>query len=58
MLSSEKMILFSIMFHALRIRKKKKKKKVQKREVYSQWKICVLQTVLSDTARLVIFFSA
>lgn len=56
MLSSEKMILFSTMFHALRIRKKKKK--VQKREVYSQWKICVLQTVLSDTARLVIFFSA
>lgn len=30
------------------------------REVYSQWKICVLQTVLSDIAiaRLVIFFSA
>lgn len=29
---------------------------VQNREVYSQWKICVLQTMLSDIARLGIFF--
>lgn len=34
------------------------KKMVRNREVYSQWKICVLQTVLSAIARLVIFFSA
>lgn len=46
------------------VNQKKKKQQQQKerygwsREVHSKWKVCVLQTVLSDiaVARLVIFF--
>lgn len=63
MFSSEKTVLFPVMF-SCPVNQKKKKQQQQKerygwsREVHSKWKVCVLQTVLSDiaVARLVIFF--
>lgn len=65
MFSSEKTVLFPVMFSCPVNQKKKKKTTTTtkkrygwSREVHSKWKVCVLQTVLSDiaVARLVIFF--
>lgn len=61
MFSSEKTILFPIMCSCPENQKNENKNKKRygwNREVYSQWKIGILQTVLSDIAiaRLVIFF--